>query len=102
MSIQKNKNSTKNRHLLKVHEGDVHAYVLELMNRKTCQLQPQQMMKKVHSTHLRATLVYFFNIILIEKLTVSTCRQSSAISCLLSSRTSGIEDSASRELPAVK
>ena len=39
----------------------------KLMNRKTCQLQPRQMMKKVHSTHLRATLVYFLKIILIEK-----------------------------------
>ena len=76
----------------------------KLMKRKTCQLQPRQMMKKVHSTHLRATLYpsVFLKIILIAKLTVSTCRQSSAISCLLSSRTSGIEGSASRELPAVK
>ena len=85
-----------------MHVGDVHASVLETdkKEKKTCQLQPRQRIKKAY-TFENYTCI-FLKIILIEKLTVSTCLQSSAISCLLSSRTSGIEDSASRELPAVK
>ena len=85
-----------------MHVGDVHASVLETDKNEKKNLSAAVKTEDQKSLHIWELPLRFLKIILIEKLTVSTCLQSSAISCLLSSRTSGIEDSASRELPAVK